>query len=109
MRYTLVLLAAGLTACSGPMGTLALTSARPMPIPYNVIGPRGTGEACAWTVFGLGGVPSIEEAVRAALSTVPDGGMLVNVTLTSRWLITGIANQTCVEARGYIVPLPKGS
>jgi hypothetical protein len=109
MRTAILLLAGLLSACSTSVGTLALTSARPMPIPYNVIGPRGSGESCAWTVLGLGGAPSIEAALRDAFEKVPDGGMLVNVTLTSRWLITGIANQTCVEARGQIVPLPKGS
>jgi hypothetical protein len=108
VRGGLLTLAAMLAGCSSPVGTLALTSARPMPIPYNVIGPRGVGEACAWTVFGLGGSPSIEAAIRAAIATVPEGGMLVNATLTSRWLVTGIANQTCVEARGHVVPLPKG-
>ncbi len=102
-----LLLATLLAGCSSSVGTLALTSARPMPIPYNVIGPRAVGEACAWTVLGLGGAPSIEDAIREAVATVPEGGMLVNATLTSRWLITGIANQTCVEARGQVVPLPK--
>jgi hypothetical protein len=107
MRGAVLVLVAVLAGCSSSVGTLALTSARPMPIPYNVIGPRGVGEACAWTVLGLGGPPSIEEAIRAAVASVPEGGMLVNATLTSRWLITGLANQTCVEARGQVVPLPK--
>lgn len=108
MRVVPLLLAIVLSGCSSSVGTLALTSARPMPIPYNVIGPRGTGEACAWSVLGLGRAPSVEEAIRNAIATVPEGGMLVNVALTSRWLVTGIVNQTCVEARGQIVPLPKG-
>jgi hypothetical protein len=108
VRGAVLALAALLSGCSSQVGTLALTSARPMPIPYNVIGPRGVGEACAWTMLGLGGAPSIEEAIRAAVATVPEGGMLVNATLTSRWLVLGIANQTCVEARGQVVPLPKG-
>ena len=103
MRGAMLVLAALVAGCSSSVGTLALTSARPMPIPYNVIGPRAVGEACAWTVLGLGGAPSID----AAVATVPEGGMLVNATLTSRWLVTGIANQTCVEARGQVVPLPK--
>lgn len=106
MRGALLVLSAVLAGCSSSVGTLALTSARPMPIPYNVIGPRGIGEACAWTVLGLGGSPSIEEAIRTAIATVPEGGMLVNVQLTSSSLVTGIANMTCVEARGQVVPVP---
>lgn len=108
MRRALVLvLVAGLgAACTRPAGTLALTSARPMPVPYNVIGPRAVGEACSYTVLGIGGAPDVADAVRDAIAAVPGGGMLVNVALTSRWITTGLVNQTCVEARGYVVPPP---
>jgi hypothetical protein len=103
----LVVLTAG---CSGSMGTIATAVLSPPALPMRTIG-RVEGRDCAGLLFGVvGGTPSLDRAIRQALTQAPGAAALANAQLVDeRGGVPPVWMSECLVVRGDAVAVGTGS
>lgn len=96
-----------LSACTSTrLGSATMASTKNLGCTFTPIQQHVRGEDCAYNVLGipLGSVnPNLQEAVDNAVSPIPGGDMMTNVTVHRDLLITLLYNQACVRVEGDVV------
>lgn len=107
---TLGLLLAVMTAgCSGSMGTLATAVVTPPAFATRALG-QVEGRDCTGLLFSVvGGAPSVDKAIRQALTQAPGADAIANARLTSeRGGVPPFWLRDCLVVRGEAVRVGAG-
>jgi hypothetical protein len=98
-RLAIVLGATLLASCSAHVGTFTLVAPEPPDMPRLKQRVRGTDCAVLPLVMPA---PNLQRAVERAVEQVPWGEMLVDVTVTNDYFVTGVYNRSCYRVDGEV-------
>jgi hypothetical protein len=104
-RLAILLGAALLVSCSAQVGTFTLVSPGTPEMPR--LRQRVRGVDCAVLPLVMP-TPSLQRAVERAVEQVPWGEMLVDVTVTNDFLVTGVYNRSCYRVEGEVAGSASG-
>jgi len=106
-RTILTVFVVSLSACTSTrMGSLTLATTKNIGYTYSSLQQHVIGEDCAENILGipLGSMnPNVQEAIDKAVSQVPSGDMMTNVTVHDDLFFALLYNQVCVRVDGDVV------
>jgi hypothetical protein len=98
-RLVVLLGATLLASCTAHVGTFTLVAPEPPDIPR--LKQRVRGVDCAALPLVMP-APNLQRAVERAVEQVPWGEMLVDVTVTNDYFVTGVYNRSCYRVEGEV-------
>ena len=105
-RVFLFLAIAMISGCTTRVGAFTFASTKNLGVAYTPLQTGVEGEDCVNIILfiPIGTLnPNIQDAVDRAVEKVPNGDMMINVTLDEDFLFTLIYNRECVRVTGDVV------
>jgi len=92
------------SGCVSNWGELALLSMRDTGITYPLVARDVSGEDCAYSVLGFPapGPPSLERAVRSAVSSVSGGALMTDLSIDRSAVGLVVFARVCVRVTGDV-------
>lgn len=91
------------TGCVSNWGQLAIVSTRIPHSDYELVAPEARGEDCAYSLLGVPlGSPSLERAIDSAVSSVPGGQMMSDLSIERSAVGIILVARVCLSVTGQV-------